>query len=375
MARIVLHAGMGKAGSTSIQEWMRAHREALRGDAGIVPVVATVDAAARVQVAPHRSGTMNSPTVMRRVMDRPEDRATVFDSFVRQLDEAAAAHGAVVLSAEIFGRAIALGDEDLVQRMERLASAHEVTVAYYVRPQHEALESGWRHWRSTREKVPSEYVARLDRELHHLATISFMRRLAPSVAFAVRPCRADLLHRGSTVSDFARIFLDLDAHEITGGQRENRGVPLGVANALSSMPLPDDWAPDQDHRFIELVKRALGDEPLPESPRAELSRLVLRQACHDRYEADNRTMVDDLGWETATWVPPVDEEIGDASFERLDELWQPDANATELALLQRALVHGFLAERDLRRLRSSRSVRAALRVRAFRDFARAPRRS
>lgn len=372
MAKIIIHAGMGKAGSTSIQEWLREHGQRLRAEAGVTTLTATADASGQVRVEVHREGSMNSPTVMGRCIDHPTDRQRILDSFFAQLDREAHRHGGVVLSAEIFGRAIALKDEDFVKRLNDLASSHDVHIAYYVRPQHATLESGWRHWRSQRERVPSEYIVRLSRELHHLQTLRFVRDVAPRVGFAPRPCRRDLLPAGNVVADFTRAFLGVETQGEDMHYWENRGLPLDVANAFSSFPPKLLWPPDQDHVVLDLVKGLVTDLNLAESDEARLSRLVLQQACHERFEDENHGLIDALGWETSEWVPAVDADIGEVSFERMNELWQPRANVAELALLHSAFARLLKAEHlrseserlrgELRRLRSRRSVRAALRM-------------
>ena len=371
MGKIIIHAGMGKAGSTSIQEWLREHGEQLQAEAGVTTLTATVDASGRVRVEGHTRGTMNSFTVMRHCAEHPEDRRSVLDSFFAQLDQGAHRHGAVVLSAEIFGRSIALKEEDFVRRLNELGSSHDVHVAYYVRPQHAALESGWRHWRSDREKVPSEYIQRLSRELHHLETLTFVRDVAPRVRFVPRPCRRDLLHGGDVVADFAHVFVGVQPqHDVQ--YWENRGLPLDVASALSSIPGKLLWPPQQDPVVLDLVRGLVTDPNLAESDQAHLAHLVLQQACHERFEDENREMIAALGWETNEWVPAVDTDIGEASFERMNGLWRSSASAGELAVLHRALAQLVEAERlrkeserlrgEVGRLRASRSLRAAVLV-------------
>jgi hypothetical protein len=359
MARIIVHAGMGKAGSTSIQAWLAAHSAALHST-GTTPVVATVDGHDRVRVERHLRGTMNSPDVMHRCTEHPDARPRVLDAFFTALDAAAAREGDVVISAEIFGRAIALGDDDLLRRFDDLTGRHAVDITYYVRPQHEALQSGWRHWRSTRERRPSEYLARLGRELHHRSTIGFVEAHAPRVTFTVRPCRSDLLEGASAATDFARAVLrtELVVHDLE--RWRNQGVPVDVANALSAMPVPPPWPAQDDDRVLELVKDLVPTAAEP-SPRTRLAALVLQQACHDRYEPENLALIARLGWNTTEWVPPVEADVGDASFARMDELWQTSASASELALLQAALARCLADQRDLRRLTSRRSVWTALR--------------
>jgi hypothetical protein len=357
--RVVIHAGMGKAGSTSIQEWLRVRGARLRAESGIATLVATVDGDGALAVVPHERGSTNSIEVIGRILDRPDDRDRVLDAFVSGLAAAADRFGTVVLSSETFARPIAYGDEDLVRRLDDLAGGHEVAVAYYVRPQHRALESGWRHWRSNRETRPSEFIARIDRELHHRATLEFVRAHAPRVAFEMRPCRPDLLRGGDVVSDFATTVLGLVPDETMQGYRENAGVPVEVATALTALPRPHPWPPTRDPLVLDTVKELwAGAEPAA-SARAALARDVLQQACHDRYEPANRELIALLGWETDSWVPPVPG-VTDASFDRMDELWRTEASAAELELLQRSLGALVDTRRELDALRARRAVRGAL---------------
>jgi hypothetical protein len=362
--RIVLHAGMGKAGSTSIQEWLRTRGADLHARSGVTTLFAAADRDGAVSVARHTEGDTNSLSVIGWVLEHPDERARVLDPFFVQLGAAADRYGTVVVSSETFTRPIAYGDEDLLRRFDELAGAYDVRIAYYVRPQHLALESGWKHWRSNREKRPSELFARLDLELHHHATLECVRRVAPRVTFEMRPCRPDLLVGGDVVTDFAAVLLDLDVDDSMRGFRENSGVPLEVANALTALPDPHPWPATRDAVVLEAVKALWSGATAPPSPQVALGRQVLQQACHERYEPANRDLLATLGWQTDTWVGAVPG-IEDASFARMDDLWRADANGPELELLQRALGALVDARRELDALRSRRVVRSALAASRF----------
>lgn len=348
MSRIVFHIGMGKAGSTSIQDWLARHCDRLRDDHAITLLYASVSEGA-VEVGPYAAGSANSADVVKSVEAAPSSRESILDSFFAQLDREADRPGSVVITSELFGKAVADGDRDLVQRINALGATHEVTLACYLRPQHQLLESGWRHWRHGRETRPSEFIARLDPALQSLRTVEFLQSTATDIDVRFRPCRRDLLVDGDAVVDFAAEILDLSGSTVDDRPRSNEGVGLDVANALTFLPEPPFWPSGQDHLVLEMVKELTAGPRPADSDLARRSRLVLQQACHDAFEDDNRRMLDVLGWPTDAWVPPVAPdlraEIGDVSFDRMDELWRPALSAADHLLLNKALAIAWESRR------------------------------
>lgn len=354
MGKIVIHAGMPKTGSSSIQDWMRQEGARLHAEAGVTPLRAKVrEGEVRLLVNDDRR-LANAGKVYALYEERPERRREIVADFLSRLDRKATAHGTVVISAERFADWFWRREADFAGELDRLAGDHELVVAYYVRPQHTALEAAWRQWGFRRQAPPSEFLEQRSAQLDYLDTLLFMREAAPAVSFVPRPFRRDLLAGGNVVVDFARTFLGLDPEP--AGEAEmwrNQGLPLELVNVLHGAPDGLLWPEDVPERVNPVLDRlrefvAELDLPGPEEG-LRLSRLVLQQACHERFEPSNLRLVAELGWEAEDWVPALDPaaaaEVGEASFERLDELWRPRANDAELALIRAALAEMVAAER------------------------------
>jgi hypothetical protein len=353
MGVILIHAGMPKTGSSSIQEWLGARGEWLRAEAGVTAVRLTVDAGGEVRHIAHPNATMNSWKVVRYTTEHPPERERVADELRDRLDRAASSHGSIVVSSEQFDRWVWRRSEPFVGALEDLASSHEVELAYYVRPQHTALEAAWRQWGFRGEVEPSRFLSGRCKQVDYLATHRFVREAAPRVRFAPRPFRRDLLAGGNVVVDFARTFCGIEVEADDDPTLwQNRGLPLELVNALHGAPTGLLWPSDAERDVnpsLERLRAMIDGLELPQSDEVRLSRLVLQQACHERFESDNRKLISELGWATDEWVPAVDSDVGEASFERLDELWRPRASAAELALLRGAVARLLDAARSERR--------------------------
>ena len=343
MGTIVVHAGMHKTGSSSIQTWLRDHGERLRADSGIAALSAKVKPSGEVRLVLNRGKmTMNSWVVRAHCDDHPEHRERVASELCARLDRKAGANAAVVLSAEAFSHWLTSGDELFLGGLNELAGRHKVLIACYVRPQHAALESAWRSRGYRSGLPPSQFLEGWSERLHYLRAVRRVREIAPALELTPRPFRRDLLEGGNVVVDFARTFLGLEvpAAEIDDVWR-NRGLPLELANAMQGAPASavDGGSEVLDPHPIGPLRRLAERLDLGESEQTRRSRLVLQRACHFRYEAENRELIRELGWAAHSWVPAPDDagEGRDGSFEALDELWRPRASAIELALIHRAV--------------------------------------
>lgn len=339
MGTVVLHAGMHKTGSSSIQRWLRDNALRLRGR-GIVPLNAQVDQSGALHLAENDgSATMNSWQVMAHCEAHPGDRAKIAAALAEELDRKAEGEGIVILSAESFDLWFTKPEPDFLAALAGLSQRHELRIACYVRPQHSSLEAAWRAngFRSTRP--PSEFLRIRCRRRDYLRVLRQVGEAAPALAFAPRPFRRDLLVEGDVVTDFARAFLDLEKSEGEGdGIWRNPSLPLELVNALRGAPALAAVASGHGRANpLPPLKRLAERIDVAESERVRRSRLVLQQVCHELFEDGNRKLISELGWPTDEWVPAVEEEIGEASFERLDELWEPDASPAELAILHAAV--------------------------------------
>jgi hypothetical protein len=310
---------MPKAGSSSIQNWLRNESSALRA-AGITIAVARRNSAGTIRFRPHFNGGVNSGWIVERMR---EDREGAAERFVAGLAEAVESHKRIVVSSEAFAHPFWQGDPELLPRLSDLATQRPVRVAYYARPQHLALEAAWRQWGFRSGLRPADYIQRRAEHLDYAATAKIVERLAPRVEFGICPCRADLLDSGSVVVDFAGRFLDFPAQDPE--EWINLGLPLEVANLLRRAPKGMFWADAHDNRSMGRIKAIAARAKPAEAERIALSRRVLQRYAFEQFGEGNRS----LGW--PEFVPWVDE--GVPGIDALDDLWAPQADEGELAFL------------------------------------------
>ena len=137
MAEILIHAGMPKTGSTSLQRWLIDNAERLQTQRGVQMLVATNrtrrNPTRRVQVEPYESGTVNSGLVVRAWglgCFAPE----VPLRFLAELDELATQFGNVLVTGEGLSKFLWTVDPQVLAGFQALARRHTVRVSYYVRP-------------------------------------------------------------------------------------------------------------------------------------------------------------------------------------------------------------------------------------------------
>jgi len=345
MATIILHAGMPKTGSTSVQRWVIDNAPRLRQQHGIVVLVAKSrsphNPAADLRLEPFESGDVNSGEIIKAWLAAERSPALAL-RFVEDLSRFADHASTVLVTAEALSQVFWRVDEPFLLAFEKLARHHDVRVAYYVRPQHTALEAGWREggYKEPR-RGPSEWVvAQSQRGLHYLPTLDAVRKIAPNVALEMRPFLPELLDGTSPVEDFVRRFLSLD--EVCRDLHVNPGLPLELVNLLRLAPEGWFWTRANVENYPERYPRwkftALFDDlEIRESTKIRRSRRLLQQYCHEVFEQENQTLIRCLEWPIQHFVPPVDELDRTAKIGELDALWQPDASQAERALLYHAL--------------------------------------
>jgi len=326
-----VHAGMAKTGSTSVQRWLGRNAERLRADHGLQILVATNQTARNpgleVHLEPYESGGVNSGLL---VYAWSVDRfgPTVPVRFVDELESFAAEHDRVLVTAEGLSMLFSRLEAPFLDALEALTTAHTVRVAYYVRPQHSALESWWREAGWRRPAGPRDAVLEQSNALHYLQTLDGVEQRAPHVEFVVRPFRADLLDDGNVVADFARHFVgtNADGPDI----RENTGLPLEFVNRLRQAPPGMFWSGDTERYPRRRLRAAAANLDLPPTDATRRSRRVLRAYCREVFEAGNAQLIERLQWATTEFVPPAPLD-GAWDLLELDDLWTPDLPAAELA--------------------------------------------
>ena len=267
------------------------------------------------------------------------------NEFVESLDHQASTTGTVLLTSEFFSDLLVAGDETFLLGLEQLARVHGVRVAWYVRPQHAALEARWRQWGYRGDQEPSSWIRSESTKLHHDKNLEVISRTAPSVALELRPFRRDLLDGGDVVIDFVRQHLGLDAPTDAAEFHANPGLPLDFANLLRGAPteLIEDEPIDMGLRQMKLGDLARHWD-IPESSTVRRSRAILQRFAFEQFEAGNQRLLGTFNWPTDRFVePPVEPRLDStADLSELDQLWEPDPTAQ--AYLQAALAE--LAERS-----------------------------
>lgn len=327
MALIVLHAGMGKAGSSSVQRWLQTSASSLQ-ERGFTVLAAPEEHLGRISFVPCGRHSIHSGWIASKLTQQPPAGREAVETFVEALDDAAQRYGDVILSSEFYQGIFYSPHEETLAGLQRLSDRHKVRVAYYVRPQHESIEAGWRQAGFRSGKSPSAFVGLVARRLHYARTRDGVRLLAPDLDFEPVPFRSDLLIGGDVVADFAHRFLGIEVDERLW---VNRGLPLEVVNVLRAAPPGMFWDRSYGNRRVKLIKQLLDGHSFPEDDRIALSRQVLLKYAHHRFAAEHA----ELGWND--FVPAPEDPAAIPGLEALDELWKPQASPAELSLMFRAL--------------------------------------
>lgn len=350
MGRIVLHAGMPKTGSTTLQAWLRTYSELLasRGQ-HVVTDVSDPDGSNLRFVPARQEPIVNANRFLLHLVVAKHQGvddaqlAGLCQTFGAALDAAAHELGSVVVSSEGFAALFSEGDRTFLDVLDAVGSHHDLTVVYYVRPQDTALEARWREWGFRGGSSPSQWVAEESRQLRYLETYRTVTSVARAFRFDVRPYRADLLRRGSTVVDFANRYLGLDDPPPVRDQ--NAGMPTDLVNILHLAPaglLDPPSNPDgSGWRQGELASIVQGWH-VPESEAVRTARAALCQYAICEFQTSNRELVHALGWPTEDLIEaePARGLAGarpDELLAELDRLWRPQASDAVLGYLFAAL--------------------------------------
>lgn len=295
---IVVHAGMPKAASSSIQTWLRLHQAQLRRDHSTTLLVASLAdrASTDVTVAEATERSMLSNPLALAFRDPHSDQGALAEGFASGVDRHARRGRAVVLTTEAFTQILWQPNPAFLGALERLAQDHEVRVAYYVRPQDEALEAGWRQWGFRSGMLPSAFLESFLGRMDYLGTYRAVRERAPSAKFLMWPLRRELLLGGNVLVDFARRSLDLPEESVGDTSIwSNAGLPLEVVNELQGRKSPL-WKSMHDNSVLTRLKPYVMSLKLKESSRARRSRRALRALAHQRFEPGNRELASMLAW-------------------------------------------------------------------------------
>lgn len=346
MATVVIHAGMPKNGSSSIQSWLSAQSVALREkhDTHVLADQLPADGPLRLRPIdglPTMASTTFALQYAHAMTNAPEDRASIVASLTTAIDDAAADCARLVISGELLAGILSRREEPFLVGLQSLASRHDVRIAYYVSPQHRALEARWRAWGYKTSMDPGEWMLGQREDLSYYATAAAIAEYAPGVRFEVRPFVFELMHRGAPAADFARHFLGIDAGD-EGAIHHHRGLTLDAVTLLRALPrqlirTPGSDGPNQMESGVRqaAIAKHLTSWGIPDSSAAERSREVLHHHAFHEYEEDNCRLAAEHGWANTSLIAPPIGEPG--HLDDLAALWTPSASATELAYLAHAL--------------------------------------
>lgn len=326
---MTIHAGVPKAGSSSIQSWLTENTDLLRRSHDTVVAVAR-EGNPITTLVHDGSGTINSAELVRTMTWDRDRRAPALNAFLGALESLCDAHKHVVVTSEAFASFLWRPDEDFVLGLENLATKRPVRVVYYVRPQHFALEAAWRQWGFRGKAPPSLFLTLRADHMEYASAYTRAQGLAPSVEFIPRAFREDLLAGGDVVADFAEHYLGVRG----ASHREvvNAGLPLEIVILLREAPDGMFWESMHDNARLRQIKELLSDLELPESDRIQRSRAVLQAYCHERFEPGNQELIRRLGCPITEWIPaPEDAVRGDLA--ELDTLWTTEASPAEREVL------------------------------------------
>ena len=328
-ASLTIHAGVAKAGSSSIQRWLAKNADRLRRSHDTV--IAVAREGQPISVGVYDGAEINSAALVSAMVSGGERRAPALRSFIAGLESLCETHSHVVVTSEAFESLLWRPDEDFVLALDALAATRSVRVVYYLRPQHSALEAAWRQWGFRSKGTPSLYLTMRADRMEYASAWARTQELAPNVEFSPRLLREDLLDGGDAVTDFANQCFGLDEDKASA-EIVNRGLPLEVVNLLREAPQGMFWESRHDNARLRAIKRLLADLELPESDRIHRSRAVLQAYCHERFEPGNQRLIEQLGVPALQWVPAPDQKVpGDLA--ELDSLWAPAASPAEQQII------------------------------------------
>jgi hypothetical protein len=267
------------------------------------------------------------------------DRPAIMERICDAIDTGAPRDGVVVISGESYEHVFHHSEPETLVILDAFSLAHDMRVAYYVRPQDSWLRSAWLQWGFRAPLAPDEWVRWNRQRINYVRTLMTVKAGAPHLCFEMRPFRTDLLIGGTVVSDFAYAFLSLRDLECFARETHmNQSMPLEVAILLRDAPPGMFWADDDDdHDAYDRLKEIILAWKIPETEAAARSQRVLRHYAHETYEPGNRHLIELLGWQTDYFVPPVEGAATTDELHLLNELWKTTTPLGERQLIYTAL--------------------------------------
>ena len=348
MATAIIHAGMGKTGSSSIQLWLAANMNILSEKYGTNVLRAYVRSDEEtgrlkciLQQVEEDTHSDSNELVQASHSMVAEEKHAFYASFYSQLRDFLDRGINVIISAEAFYTLLVNYNHAFLTPLNNIAENHNVHVAYYVRPQDEAMESAWRQWGFRTNMAPHKYLLSYEKSLHYYNTYLKLIEVAPKVKFTLRPYRNDLLSSGNVVTDFVNNILGLNEAEFTNSRSVwvNPTLPLEIVNLMRALPRNVLWSSPHDNIKLNRLKRIFAFDDGDGSERTRKSRQIIKNYCYSKFEKENESMLHEMKWgadEFITGLNNKESALG-GKLEEVDELWKTKASRAELEFIARLL--------------------------------------
>ena len=345
MSKFILHAGMNKTGSSSIQQWLGINTKLLseRFNLTVLRACVTNDDESEqfkcnlvpVDIEENSSNDSNQFVQIYNKVDK-NDRLTIANGLAEKVYEYLDSGADVIISAESFYNLLAHLNADFVNALIKISSGHEVLVTYYVRPQHSALEAAWCQWGFRSNHAPSKFLYNYQKSLDYHLVYKNLKRAMPEIHFHVRPYRVDMLDSGNVIDDFVKNILRIENEEgLEGDVWINKGIPLEVANILAAIPNEKLWSSPHDNKNLNKIKSIINSHKYTMTEDIELSRKIMKNYCYNKFEESNKKLIEELGWGIDHFIDYTNscDAIKSQDLSELDNLWKCKANTSELEFI------------------------------------------
>jgi hypothetical protein len=210
MRRLVIHAGFGKAGSSSIQEALGTHAAELRGE-GIYKFGDDL--------------TFDHPGIPTWLIEKAADAGDVLTDRVLDVIRASTATVAVISSEN-------LSFPHMPRLFVGIDGEIDTTIVFYFRPQFEWIPSAWKQWYMKDGTGLRDYTERCisTGEPSYLRSLQAWRTALPKAIVVARPTVETWLVGGNVVSDF---FNTLRSKFPVGVFRSNESIDYSLLHVMA----------------------------------------------------------------------------------------------------------------------------------------------
>ena len=356
MSKAIIHAGMGKTGSSSIQIWLGNNIAMLSERFGLNVLRAYINTSdesgnSTCNLQPVETETHGDSNELIQIYHHlnKKEKEELFNSFFVQLRYYLDRGNNVIVSAEAFYTLLVNSNLDFITPLYRLAEDHDLCVAYYIRPQHEAMEAAWRQWGFRTHLEPYKYLVSYEKSLHYYNTYQKLKELAPNVFFQIRPYRDDLMDSGNVVTDFINNVLGLKGKvSFEDNLWINPSLPLEIVNLLRALPEKVLWTSPHDNNRLNDFKKIIKAPYGQESEETNRSRQIIGSYCYKKFEDSNKELIGSLGWNIDNFIihPNDFSNIKNEDLKEINYLWKTKAGKSELILINQLIKYIFEVDKD-----------------------------